>query len=1744
MRIYGNSPAIAQRSIPEHLLKIGGSYRFKVEAQSGGAYTDQEIWWGMVDGVNTSEKYYGDLPVDKTIVTLSYTYDLSTLFRQNTKLEIKCVNCSIHMFTLRLYPVKYRVVSRTITDSITGDTTTYSYRYDNPSLNDASTSAAVAAASVDYSDVYTRPNMEYRGNAMTSVIDQNGLATYTYFNQDDVYRGKPYETLVMEETSSLDDFENGNTDGWLVNGDISVQNVGFDRAVVSNNPDSVWDEYIIHPYSLVDGEASLSHVRLSGDDAVMRVGINDNSGRFFGLFLDNGDQSASLRYNQGSGDVIGEYVLPLDSLEIDVWYSILIIVDYADNFFVQIWKMSDPTVRGESSLAFSSTGSTWRYNHKVKNGIGYLDSYSEGYLYSETYNTFGRTIYHQDILDYLDLDVVWTRLTETISKSYERDAEWAGTKSLYSYHMSLQGGQQYGNMTRTVNYEWDNNNDVWVKYNGSQNYYFPNDSTSTYLVSLPARQVVSKCISNNCGNFDDDPYVVSDVLYHYDSNSTYDLAPSVGKLKEVYTLVSPENPVQYKAVFYDYDVWGNTTSTRTFKGLVTSETGTPAGEQITQITYDSTTNTYPISVSNPLSQTVSTVYDYTLGLATRVQDQNDRVTIVEYDDLGRMKKIIAPGDFGGDATLEIEYSNYSGSSPFQVTLTQKINEDQATVMSHFYSGLGQVIQTQMADVEVSGLASKRNIVVDYDYDAFGRLVRETVPYPIVVNSPPIFRAQSFTQELTTTTYDLLGRVVLVQAPNGNEVETEYGDLMVIQSDPKDYVTTSMMDVWGNVISVSPPSGPDLSYDYDVLGRLVEVQKGSMPSVTMIYDMAGRKIEMSDPDMGDWEYGYDGADNLTTQTDARGCGINFTYDGLNRVTGKSYTGSGACDTTPDVTYSYDSGTDGIGYRTGMSDGSGTTAWEYDYRGRLKKETKTISSDTFITQWSYNSADLVTSMTTPDGEVLNYTYDDLGRLTTLASSTVTYAQNLEYDVAGRLVSLDYQNVMNKTFAYFDWDYTGKGGWLQQVITEVENGPVLQNFEYNYNKNGNIVSIEDHVADETSSILYDDLNQIKLMTVTDNLTEAIVYKETFDYDSNTGNLAHKGETEQNWETYTYSQDHPHAAIQVGSLLMGYDDNGNMTSRSWDGGGQTLTYDAENRLIGVSGDQGVLAIPDSPTPTATATPTETMTPTPTETATATATPTSSATPTNGVPTETATPTPTGSATPTSGVPSETASPTPTTGTATATPTLTAPPTSTEGTPGTTPTETATPTPTPSATGTAVPTESTPTETPTATPTETPTATLTSGQGGSGLVKGGLLLSANRDWQLAPVPDAPQSPLLTSVSAAYTYDGDGVMVKSVVNGVTTYYIGGIYEYQDDGTDTIERKYYSTAGMRIAMRTIVNDTTDTLNWLLGDHLGSTSMVTDASGVMVSETRYSAFGETRYQNGTLTTDYLYTGQRQEAEIGLYYYVARWYDPAIGRFVQADSVVPDPGSALGFDRYAYSWNNPLNFIDPSGHIPCMDGDCSIMGGHLPDPVGSGTPRGHTSTSTATPTTSLRGTWWNGDAAAEWAIANMYGEWEYGEWNCTNFVSQALLAGGMNEDEEIPGTGWWQGEGYQNDTNSWINTGYLFSYLSDIKQFDFKKLENSMGTLSQNEEITNQLNAFHARGEIQTGDIVFFEVNNSWDNGHAAIVTGWDQDSKGNWTPLIVEQSGPEEFRNSLPRFINSSSNPNITSVYIVQIGKPRE
>jgi len=172
---------------------------------------------------------------------------------------------------------------------------------------------------------------------------------------------------------------------------------------------------------------------------------------------------------------------------------------------------------------------------------------------------------------------------------------------------------------------------------------------------------------------------------------------------------------------------------------------------------------------------------------------------------------------------------------------------------------------------------------------------------------------------------------------------------------------------------------------------------------------------------------------------------------------------------------------------------------------------------------------------------------------------------------------------------------------------------------------------------------------------------------------------------------------------------------------------------------------------------------------------------------------------------------------------------------------------------------------------------------------------------------------------ARYFYDGNGAMVKSIIGNVVTYYPSTDYQVKTDGTHTNTRKYYSFGGATVAMRE-----NGVITWLLNDQVNSTTLTVNDNGTVASEIRYSAFGEVRYANGVTIIDNQYTGQRNETEIGLYYYVARYYDPYLAHFVQPDSIIPSAGNSKGYNRYAYSNNNPINYNDPSGHKACDDGN----------------------------------------------------------------------------------------------------------------------------------------------------------------------------------------------------------------------------
>jgi len=116
---------------------------------------------------------------------------------------------------------------------------------------------------------------------------------------------------------------------------------------------------------------------------------------------------------------------------------------------------------------------------------------------------------------------------------------------------------------------------------------------------------------------------------------------------------------------------------------------------------------------------------------------------------------------------------------------------------------------------------------------------------------------------------------------------------------------------------------------------------------------------------------------------------------------------------------------------------------------------------------------------------------------------------------------------------------------------------------------------------------------------------------------------------------------------------------------------------------------------------------------------------------------------------------------------------------------------------------------------------------------------------------------------------------------------------------------YFFGGQRVAMRD-----SGGVSYIHGDHLTS---ATNTTGAETSGAQYYYPYGAQRSGDTLGTPYRYTGQREETDLGFYDYKARWYDPELGRFLQADTVVPEAGNPQSYNRYAYVYTDPTHCCD---------------------------------------------------------------------------------------------------------------------------------------------------------------------------------------------------------------------------------------
>jgi RHS repeat-associated protein len=203
---------------------------------------------------------------------------------------------------------------------------------------------------------------------------------------------------------------------------------------------------------------------------------------------------------------------------------------------------------------------------------------------------------------------------------------------------------------------------------------------------------------------------------------------------------------------------------------------------------------------------------------------------------------------------------------------------------------------------------------------------------------------------------------------------------------------------------------------------------------------------------------------------------------------------------------------------------------------------------------------------------------------------------------------------------------------------------------------------------------------------------------------------------------------------------------------------------------------------------------------------------------------------------------------------------------------------------------------------------------------------------------DMPVSITRGASTVSFAYDADHHRIKQVTPTEQKQYL----------TDTVtgarsERKlslagahlrwdsYITVNGEMVSLVSLeaaIGETpeTTTVRYFHRDHLGSTTMLTDAAGTVVERLSYDVWGKRRYTTGApdlsdsivSQVDRGFTNHEHLEELALIHMNGRLYDATIARFVSADPIIQDPMSTLAFNRYAYVDNNPMTYTDPTGYL----------------------------------------------------------------------------------------------------------------------------------------------------------------------------------------------------------------------------------
>jgi RHS repeat-associated protein len=593
--------------------------------------------------------------------------------------------------------------------------------------------------------------------------------------------------------------------------------------------------------------------------------------------------------------------------------------------------------------------------------------------------------------------------------------------------------------------------------------------------------------------------------------------------------------------------WVTTTMKYDRYGNLTSVTEPPLPDGLTRTTtttYQARFHAYPETVTNALNHVVTRTYDDD-GLVRSVRDVNNNTTWTTYDVFGRVEVVTRP-DGGTTTHYYVSYGNPSAQYNEVVT---KVDATRWTWVAEYFDGSGfKYFVTRDGDCPSSN-PSARYVTITTEKDFAGRPARVSQPF-----------CQGGPTAVTETLFDDAGRPSVTSLPDGQTIEFAYKPTYESRFDQNGHETRRYFNGRNRVTSVRDAAGQTTSYGYDPLGRVTSITLPGSATTNVVYDSLNRKTRVTDPQLGVTTNTWDALGNLTSVVTG-GKLVEYGYDILNRPTWKRAQGKGT------VTFTYDESAyaNGKGALTTVNDPNGpvgtqqTTHYAHDGVGHVSAVSKTIAGSNFTEGFEYDLAGHVKRIRYPNGSNVDYTYTAAGNLQMVTLDATFIASWTTFDAQGRPGDALYGNTVATHYTY------DQMGHLTSVVAK-KDAYELQKLNYYWysgtNSGGvNLGWIEDARAnkvignvntDETQHYAYDELNRLRTASGVWGVPKA------YDYDA-IGNPYNFGGITQRTLSFTGQQ------VTSGTNLsnVSYDAAGNMKHKVLDGVTWDYTWDSEGFLV-----------------------------------------------------------------------------------------------------------------------------------------------------------------------------------------------------------------------------------------------------------------------------------------------------------------------------------------------------------------------------------------------------------------------------------------------------------------------------------------------------------------------------------------------------------------------------------------------------